>query len=453
MRQTIPREELFGLAWLLALLTTTAGCSQAPGAKADLAQRPVLTRVEVVRPERLAIRRSTQQPGQVEAYELTSIHAKVSGYVQKWTVDLGAKVTKGQVLAVLSVPELDAEAEQKHSMVEEAQAKLAQAKAAEEVAQANLVCARAKREEVQAGIKRVEADVSRWQAEFKRIEQLFSEHAQTGSLLDETRSKVKSSEAAQEEVHAQVRTAETAVRQSQAMLDLARANVFAATASIKVARFDADHALATRGYATIVAPYSGRITGRNVNVGDLTEEGARGKPLFSVARDDVVRITLNVPEMYADAVDPGDQAVIQLQALDGKVIQGKVSRTSWMLDAKSRTLRTEIDVPNSEGTFRPGLYVNATIVVDEHLNALTVPATAVVRAGPRTFCVTVADGRAAWKPVKLGLDDGTRVEILSGLQDNEAIVRANPSSLTDGQAVALMESHVTSTRALTGPGR
>jgi len=452
MRQTIPRE-LFGLAWLVALATSTAGCSQAPTAKAELADRPAGTRVEVVRPERRAIRRSTQQPGQVEAYELTSIHPKVSGYVQKWTVDLGAKVTKGEVLAVLSDPELDAEAEQKQSMVEEAQAKLAQAKASEEVAHANLANARAKLEEVQAGIKRVEADLSRWQAEFKRIEQLHNERAQTGSLLDETRSKLKSSESAREEVHAQVRTAETAVRQSQAMLDLARANVFAATASIKVARFDADHALATRSYATIVAPYSGRITGRNVNVGDLTEEGTHGKPLFIVARDDVVRVTLSVPEMYADAVDPGDQAVIQVQALDGKVIEGKVTRTSWMLDDKSRTLRTEIDVPNPEGKLRPGLYVNATIIVDEHLNVLTVPATAVVRADSRTFCVNVAAGRAVWKPVKLGLDDGTRVEILSGLQENEAIVRANPSSLIDGQAVALMDSKVTSTSALSGPGK
>ena len=208
----------------------------------------------MIRPERRAIRRSTQQPGQVEAYELTAIHAKVSGYVQKWNVDLGTKVTKGQVLAVLSVPELDAEAEQKKSVVEEAQAKLAQAKAAEEVAQANLAKRPRELEEVQAGIKRVDADLSRWQAEFKRIEQLFNDRRRPAVLLDETRSKMKSSESAQAEVNAQVHTADTAVRQSQAMLDLARANVFAATAGIKVARFDADHAQATRGYATIVAP-------------------------------------------------------------------------------------------------------------------------------------------------------------------------------------------------------
>ena len=452
MRQTTLRE-LFGLAWLIALAASAGGCGRVPSAKAEPAVRPAVTRVEVVRPERRTIRRSTRQPGQVEAYELTSIHAKISGYVQKWTADLGDKVTKGQVLAVLSVPELDAEADQKQSMVEEAQAKLAQTKASEEVAQANLASTRAKLAEVQAGVKRVEADLSRWQAEFKRIEQLFAERVQTGSLLDETRSKMKSSESAREEVHAQIHTAEAAVRQSQAMLALAGANGFAAKAGIKVARFDADHARATRDYATIMAPFSGRITERNLNVGDLTEEGTHGKPLFVVARDDVLRITLNVPEMYAFAVDPGDQALIQVQALDGKVIYGKVTRTSWMLDAKSRTLHTEVDVPNPEGTLRPGLYVNASIIVDERVDVITVPATAVVRTDSQTFCVNVTGGLAVRKPVKLGLDDGTRVEIVAGLTENDEIVRANPSSMIDGQAVTSIESNVKATGAVSGPGR
>ena len=137
---------------------------------------------------------SIEQPGQIEAYEVTAIHAKVSGYVQKWNTDIGSKVTRGQVLAVLSVPELDAEVEQKQALIEEAEAKVTQARASEDVAQANLVSTRAKLEEVQAGIKRADADVARWQSEFHRIEELFHQRAQTGSLLDETRSKLRSSE-------------------------------------------------------------------------------------------------------------------------------------------------------------------------------------------------------------------------------------------------------------------
>ena len=107
-----------------------------PGPGRRTRRAAAATRVEVVRPERRTIRRTTQQPGQIEAYETTPIHAKVAGYVREWNVDIGAKVKKGQVLAVLDVPELEAEAEQKQAAVEEAQAKLAQARAAVEVAQA-----------------------------------------------------------------------------------------------------------------------------------------------------------------------------------------------------------------------------------------------------------------------------------------------------------------------------
>ena len=210
MRQSIFRK-LIGLAALVCLATTSSGCGQGPGVKADHSTAAAVTRVEVVQPGRATIRRSTEEPGQIEAYEVTPIYAKVSGYVQKWDVDIGAKVQKGQVLAVLSVPELDAEAEQKMATVEEAEAKLAQAKASEEVAQANLASAQAKRTEVQAGTRRADADLARWQAEFKRVEQLHTERALTGSLLDETRSKLSSAESSREEVYAQVKTAEIAV--------------------------------------------------------------------------------------------------------------------------------------------------------------------------------------------------------------------------------------------------
>ena len=354
-------------------------------------------------------------------------------------MDIGAKVVKGQVLAVLSVPELDAETEQKMATVEETEAKLAQAKASEEVAQANLASAQAKLTEVQAGTKRADADLARWQSEFKRVEQLHNERALTGSLLDETRSKLRSSESSREEVYAQVKTAEVAVRQGQAMLDKARSDVTAAAASIKVARSDARRVRALLDYATIVAPYDGVITRRNVDVGDLTTPGTQGQPLFIVARDDLVRITVSVPEMYATEVEAGDRVLVRLQALSGRDFEGKVTRTSWTLDVKNRTLRTEIDVPNPKGTLRPGLYAYATVVVEEHADALSVPTSALVRQDSKTFCVAVIDGRAVRKPVVVGLDDGTRAEILSGLQGTEAIVKAYGSSLADGQSVAVIE--------------
>jgi HlyD family secretion protein len=196
---------------------------------------------------------------------------------------------------------------------------------------------------------------------------------------------------------------------------------------------------ALREYETIVAPYDGIVTHRHVHVGDLTEPGIHSQPLFTVARDDIVRIIVSVPEMYATEVNPGDRALIRLQALTGGDFEGKVTRTSWTLDAKNRTLRTEIDAPNPKGTLRPGLYAYATIIVEEHAGALTVPTSALVRQGSQTFCVVVADGKAVRKPVTLGLDDGTRAEVLSGLESDQTIVKAYASSLSDGQSVTMIE--------------
>ncbi len=270
-----------GLAVLVALATTSAGCGQVTAVKADNTTAPAVTRVEVVKPARATIRRSSEEPGQIEAYEVTPIYARVAGYVQNWNVDIGARVVKGQVLAVLSVPELEADAEQKMATVEEAEAKLAQARASEEVAQANLASAQAKRTEAQAGTRRADADLARWQSEFQRVEQLHLERALTGSLLDETRSKLRSSESSREEVYAQVKTAEVAVRQGQAMLDKAGSDVQVAAATIKVARADARRTRALLDYTRIVAPYDGVITRRNVHVGDLTELARRASPCSS----------------------------------------------------------------------------------------------------------------------------------------------------------------------------
>lgn len=428
------------LAIAIPLFAPATGCNEAPSAKADQTPGPAVTRVEVVRPERMTVRRSTEQPGQIEAYEETTIYARVSGYVQKWNVDIGAKVAKGQVLAVISVPDLDADAEQKEAAIELAQAQLSQAKASENVAQANLASSQAKLVEVQAGIKRAEADCARWQAEFHRVEQLFNERAQTGSLLDETRSKFKASESACDEVHAQVRSAEVAIRQRLAMLEKARADVIAASAGIKVAKAEAGRVEAQRKFATIVAPYDGVITRRHVDVGDLTEPGSHGQPLFGVARDDMVRITVSAPEMFATEVEAGDRVLVRLQALSGRSFEGKVTRTSWILDAKNRTLRTEIDVPNPKGTLRPGLYASATIIIEEHEGVLTIPSAAIVREDSRTFCVAVVDGKAVRKSIALGLEDGTRAEIVSGIEGNEAVVKAYASSLADGQPVQVMDS-------------
>jgi HlyD family secretion protein len=428
-------------AGMLAFLATMAtGCERlSEGEVSRAAAAPPVARVEVVRPERQTIRRTVGQPGHLQPFETAEVHARIPGYVKGWNANIGDSVKKGQRLLELSDPELEADLSQKEAAIEQAVAKRKQAEAAVEVAQADVAGSEAKIAEVRAGVNRADADLVRWRAETRRVEQLFEARAQTGSLLDETRSKFHSAEAALEEVKAQVRSAEVGLIQAKAALDRARSDVAAAIAAIDVARADAAHARAMLGYTRIEAPFDGVVIRRNVDTGDLTQPGADRPPLFVVARSDIITIAVDVPEAIATEVDPGDRSTVKLQAMSGRVVEGKVSRISWALDPKARTIRVEIDIPNPGARLRPGLYAYATIVAEEHRDVLTVPTSAIVEENGKARCVVVADGKAARRPVVVGLNDGTRAEVVSGLSGDEPVVKANAASLADGQPVQVIE--------------
>jgi RND family efflux transporter MFP subunit len=397
-----------------------------------------VARVEVVRPERQTVRRSVGEPGQLQAFETAEVHARIPGYVKAWTVNIGSAVKKGQAMAELSVPEMEAELRQKEAAIEQAQARRKQAEAEVEVAQADIAGSEARLAVVRAGIHRSEAEVARWRAELRRVEQLFEARAQTGTLLDETRSKHRSAEATLEEGHAQVKSAEVGLIQARAALDRARSDVAAGTAAVDFATADTNHTRAMLAFAKIEAPFDGVVTQRNIDTGDLTQPGPDGTPMFVVARSDIVTVAVDVPEVFAAEVNPGDRASVKLQAMGGRVVEGKVTRISWALDPKTRTIRVEIDIPNPESRLRPGLYAYATIVVEEHPDVLTVPSSAIVEENGKPRCVVVADGKAARRPVVIGLNDGTRSEVVSGLAAGDAVVKANAASLADGQLVQII---------------
>ena len=432
---------VFGLALVAA--ATSAGClysSQAQDSKKKTglsAETP--TRVEVVRPERHTVQRTVGEPGEIEAYETTPIFAKIAGYVQKVSVDIGYEIKKGQVLAELWVPEFEADLTEKRAAVVQAMARKAQAEATVKVAQAAVSSGEARVSEVEAGVKRADSDLTRWQQEYRRVEQLFNERAQTGSLLDETHNKLRSAEAACDEVRAKVKSAEAALNEARSGLEKARSDVVSAAASIDVAKSEASHAQAMLGYTRIEAPFDGIITRRNVDTGHLTKPGTDAPPLFVAARSAVVTITVDIPETAAADIKPGDRALIKLQALKGRTVEGRVTRTAWALDPKTRTIRAEIDIPNPGAKLRPGLYAWATIVVEEHPNVLTLPTSAVVKDKDQSYCVVIAGGKAVRRRIEVGLNDGTRTEVVSGLESGEAVVKANAASLTDGQPVDVLD--------------
>jgi HlyD family secretion protein len=437
----MPRTFLFRVNCFAAstfLFALPVGCDRPSESKADQAA-PAVTRVEIVRPERHTVRRSVGEPGELQAFETTAIHAKIAGYVKNWTVNIGAAVKKGQVLAELSVPELNAEVDQKEASVRHAVAKQEQARAAIKVAEANVAGAEAKLVDVRAGVKRAEADLNLWQSQTERVKGLVNEHAVTQQVLEETQSQLRSAEAARAEIDARVKTAEVAVIQSRAARDQADSDLGVATAAIEVAKEDTRRVEALLGYCKIESPMNGIVTQRNVDTGDLTRAGADAEALFVIARSDIVTVRVNVPEGFAAAVNPGDHALVKFPEMKGKTVEGKVSRISWALDPKTRTIRVEIDIPNPGGKLLPGLYAYATVIVEEHADALTVPTTAIITEKEKTYCVVVEGGRAARRPITLGLGDGTLVEVVSGLDGSEAVVKANVTSLAHGQPVEVVE--------------
>ena len=435
----IRSRQLIVAASLGVLAVLNAGCGQTAGvgtAKAAAASPAPIAKVTTVSPERMTIRRVTEQPGQIEAVEVTPMHAKLAGYVRTVSVDIGDRVRKGQVMAELRVPEVEADAKQKQALIGQAQAERKQAEATVEVARAGVATAEAKVSEIQAGIRRTEADVARWNSEFTRIEQLFREKAQTGSLLDETRNKRNAAEAAREEVLAQVKSAEAALAEAKALASKARAAVTTAASHIEVARFEAERAEAMASYMKIEAPYDGIVTRRKVDTGQLTTPGTTGEPLLVVARTETVTISVGVPETEAPFVHAGNPAQVRLLAVEGRTFAGKVTRTAWALESATRTLLAEIDLPNQDDALRPGLYAYATIIAEEHKNVLTLPATAINKDGGKSFCVVVEGSHARRREIKVGLTEGKRTEVVSGIAEGDAVVEANAGSLADGQPVA-----------------
>ncbi|WP_165252030.1 efflux RND transporter periplasmic adaptor subunit [Paludisphaera soli] len=424
----------------LLVIVCGAGCTRSPESASNPAPTapggvPIVT-VATVAPQRGPIRKMTREPGQIEAYEATSLHARVGGYIRSIAVDAGDPVKAGQVIAEIDVPELDAAADQKRALLEQAEAGRKQADAAVVVAQAAVSTAEARIAEARASIRRTDADAARWQAEYERTSRLVREGAVTGSVLDEAQSKLESARATRDEATALVQSAEAAQAQAQAELVQARADVPAAAARVDVARADLEAAEAMAGFGKILAPFDGVVTRRHVHPGHLTMPGGAGTPLLEVERIDRLRVAVGVPEVDATFVQPGDPAEVRVQALDGRTVKGAVSRISWSLDRATRTLRTEIDLDNPDGTLRPGLYAYVAIVAEERPDALTLPTTAIVKEGGETFCVLVEAGTASRRKLRLGLTGGGLVEILDGLEGGETVVAAEAASLADGQPVA-----------------
>ena len=188
----------------------------------------------------------------------------------------------------------------------------------------------------------------------------------------------------------------------------------------------------------IYAPFSGVITKRNIDIGALINAGNSGpnQELFDMAQLDPIRVYVDVPEIYAPSIRKGVQATIELASLPGQHFTGAVARTADSIDLTSRTMRTEIDVPNPKGVLLPGAYAQVRFDVNIKTPRLSVPVNALLfRAEGMRAAVVGSDGKVHLKPVVIGRDYGTTLEVLGGLDQNDALILNPSDSLEEGQQV------------------
>jgi RND family efflux transporter MFP subunit len=337
--------------------------------------------------------------GQFQPYQEIEVHAKVSGYVQHIYVDIGDRVRTGQTLAVLEVPELDAqlkgtEAELLHSKDE---------------------VVRAENE-----VTRAESDHAALHAAYTRLQQAAD--ARPGLIaeqeLDDSRAKDLS---------------------SGAQIDAAKAALSAAKQQTAVADADRMRVGALAAYATVTAPLTGVITWRYADTGALIQAGTtsntQAMPLVKLAQSDVLRLRVPVPESDVAYIHTGASVQVDVKAIHRSFI-GKVVRFTRSISLETRTMETEIDVENADLSLTPGMYADATLELERKENALSVPVQAVVEGTHEHYVLLVdGQGRVQRKTVELGEQTSDRAEILRGLSENDKVIVGNQSGYQIGELV------------------
>ncbi len=359
--------------------------------------------VAVAQVQRGSIQHLLSLAGQFEPYQVVQVHAKVSGYLQRINVDIGDRVHAGEVLGVLQVPELKA---QYHASQFEA------VRAQDAITAAQHDVARAK------------ANHAAVQANFDRLHQ--ASQAEPGLI------------AAQELDDARSRAEATA-----AQVDAAEAALAGAQEGASSAKADQERVGALQAYTNITAPLTGVVTWRFADTGALIQAGTssdqQSLPLITLAQSDLLRLRVPVPEDAVRYVHIGDPMTIYVSAL-GRKFTGKVVRFTRNVSLSTRTMQTEVDLPNPDLAVTPGMYANTYLRLAHVENVLTLPASAVQGGGSKgTVMVVDASGHAHTRDVEIGLRGSTLVQVRSGLALGDRVVLGDTSRYHEGQQV---QAHV-----------
>jgi len=321
-------------------------------------------------------------PATTEAFAQANIYARASGYISKRNVDIGSRVKPGDLLVEITAPELDHQITQAEGTLTQLNAALVEAKANRDLARVT------------------------WDRDNPLVQKgwVTSQQGDTDRLTLQAR---------------------------EAAVAVAAANVEAQAAQLRVLNQQ-------KAYQSVVAPFDGVITQRNVDVGSLVQaDAASGTFLFTLMHSDTLRIRLYVPQDDAFGVAPGVEAVIRVPELPGREFPGKVTRIADALQPSSRTLLTEIDVPNPDFVLPPGVYCTVELKIPRKTPSLIVPSEAIVFNREGLNVLVVENGLARLRHVNVVRDFGTTVEVNSGVNAGDLVILNPPVDLTDGHKVTV----------------
>ena len=323
---------------------------------------------------------SVTLPGTTAAFAAASIYARATGYIGKRNVDIGDHVKAGDLLADLTVPELDDQISQNEATLEQLKSALQQAQANRDLAQVT------------------------WNRDAPLVQKGWFTPQQGDT----------------DRLNLQARVAAVAV---------AEANVSSQQNLLKVLRQNRD-------YASVVAPFDGVITQRNVDVGSLVQGNATsGTFMFEIMQNNVIRVWVYVPQDSAIGVAPGIDAVVRVPELPDREFPGKVTRISEALQSGTRTLLTEIDISNPDGALSAGVYCTVELHIPRKTKSLSVPAEAIMFNREGMQVAVVDNGKAELRKVNVKRDLGTRVEVDSGIKAGDQVILNPPVTLADGSKV------------------
>lgn len=381
------------------VLTATTAMFLACNAKDASPTATVPVVVPVITVARADLSNDLKLSAEFTPYQDIDVMAKVAGYVRSIPVDIGDHVRQGQVLATLDVPELQDE--------------VMKAKAQVLAAEANVTTAK-------NAITRAQAGANMAHLSYTRLQDVSKGEPGLVPRQDVDVAQAHDLEGA------------SAVASAQSMLQSAKQSDSQAMA-------DRDRANAMLEYATIRAPFAGVITKRYANTGSMIQAGtasqSQAMPLVRLAQDNVLRLTLPVPVSAVATIHAGQPVDITVETL-GRTFKGTVTRFANSLQMSTRTMDTQVDVPNVDRKLVPGMYAEVHLHLADRSNVLSVPIDAVEDLGGQAQRVyLVRDGRISSAAVATGIQTADRVELLSGVREGDVLIVGRHTGLTDGEQV------------------